>query len=94
MHELQYRWNGYDQEEYWASDSTDSYDSDEELAESIESSVKREFAERHAKHMNMTAAKRRLGETAITKPDDCSPDLDGLTLNPSPADVTQGRRQH
>ncbi|KAH0435747.1 hypothetical protein CcaCcLH18_04701 [Colletotrichum camelliae] len=88
MHELKYRWNGYDQEEYWASDSTDSYDSDEELAESIESSVKRELAERHAKHMNMTAAKRRLGETAIKTPDDCSPDLDSLMLNPSPDDGT------
>ncbi|KAF5501122.1 hypothetical protein CGCS363_v006190 [Colletotrichum siamense] len=88
MPEIKNRWNGYAQEEYYASDSIDSYSSDDDLTDLEEDSVVREFAECLQRDMNITIAKRRLGQTEIKKPDDCSSDLEGLALNTTPADGT------
>uniref|UniRef100_L2FKP3 MYND-type zinc finger protein samB n=1 Tax=Colletotrichum fructicola (strain Nara gc5) TaxID=1213859 RepID=L2FKP3_COLFN len=89
MPQIQNRWNGYEQEKYYASDSIDSYSSDDDLTDLEEDSVVREFAECLQRDMNMTIAKRRLGQTEIKKPDDCSSDLEGLALNTSPANETK-----
>ncbi|KAL3296473.1 hypothetical protein RB213_006927 [Colletotrichum asianum] len=85
MPENKNRWNGYAREEYYASDSIDSYSSDDDLTDLEEDSVVQEIAECLQRDMNMTIAKRRLGQTEIKKPDDCSSDLEGLALNTSPA---------
>ncbi|KAF4845055.1 hypothetical protein CGCSCA4_v006908 [Colletotrichum siamense] len=85
MPEIKNRWSGYEREEYYASDSIGSYSSDDDLTDLEEDSVVREFVECLQRDMNMTIAKRRLGQTEIKKPDDCSSDLEGLALNTSAA---------
>lgn len=89
MPEIKNIWSGYDREEYYASDSIDSYSSDDDLTDLEGNSVVQEFAECLQRDMNMTIAKRRLGQTETKKPDDCSSDLEGLALNTSPANETR-----
>ncbi|KAI8317299.1 hypothetical protein K4K59_008598 [Colletotrichum sp. SAR11_240] len=89
MAEIRNRWSGYEREEYYASDSIDSYSSDDDLTDLEEDSFVQEIAECLQRDMNMTIAKRRLAQTEIKKPDDCSSDLEGLVLNTSPANDTK-----
>ncbi|EQB45106.1 hypothetical protein CGLO_16061 [Colletotrichum gloeosporioides Cg-14] len=89
MPEINNRWNGFAREEHYVSDSIDSYSSDDDITEFEEDSVVREIAKCLQRDMNMTIAKKRLEQTEIKKPDDCSSDLEGLALNASPANETK-----
>ncbi|KAJ3952447.1 hypothetical protein N0V92_011104 [Colletotrichum tropicale] len=89
MPEVKNQWNGYAREEYYASDYIDSYSSDDDLTDLEEDSIVQEFAECLQRDMDMTIAKRRLGQTEIKKPDDWSSDLEGLALNTGPVKETK-----